>query len=57
MLTVDKVAKCLAVSENTVHNLIRGGELVAVKVGRQFRVEPQELERFITANRTGKGAA
>lgn len=56
MLTVNDIANRLMVSEGTVLNMIRRGDLVAVHVGRQFRVEPQELARFLSENRT-KGAA
>lgn len=56
MLTVSEIASRLLVSEGTVLNMIRRGDLVAIQVGRQFRVEQQEWNRFMAENRT-KGAA
>lgn len=53
LLTVQEVADVLKVSESTVRRLIRGGVLVAYKVGDrgQLRVEEADLEDYVGAQR------
>lgn len=46
-MTVGEVAKELRVDEKTVRNWIRNGMLVAVRVGRQYRIDRSEYEAFI----------
>jgi len=48
LLSVSKVAEYLQVHEQTVRRWIHDGELPAVKVGRQFRIDPEDVERFMT---------
>ena len=47
LLSVRDVAARLAVSELTVRRLIEAGSLPAVRVGRQLRIDPDELEAFL----------
>ena len=47
-LTVSEVAAALRVSTMTVYRLINGGELPAARIGRSFRVRPQDLERYLS---------
>lgn len=46
-LSVEQVAQQLGVSEKTVRNYINSGELKAYKLGTKWRIEPQEVERYI----------
>ncbi len=51
LLTTEDVLTYLRINARTVYRLIRGGELRAVRVGRQWRVRRQDLERFVAAQR------
>ena len=62
LLTPEIVGQHLSVSTATVYRLIARGELRALQVGRQYRVEPEALEAYkehrraqaaITATREG----
>jgi excisionase family DNA binding protein len=46
-LTVKEVADLLKVGEVTVRHWIKGGELRAIDVGREWRIAPRDLERFV----------
>jgi excisionase family DNA binding protein len=46
-LSVLHVARRLMVSEGTVLRRIKSGELVAHRVGRQWRVFEQELDEYL----------
>lgn len=47
LLTVAEVADLLRVSTMTVYRLIRGGELPAVRVGRNYRVRRGDLDSYL----------
>jgi len=49
-LTVDQVAKLLLVHWQTILNYIKGGKLKAVKLGKGYRIQKQELNKFIKNN-------
>ncbi len=51
LLTTEDVLTYLRVNARTVYRLIRDGELRAVRVGRQWRVRRQDLDRFVAAQR------
>lgn len=55
--TIEEVSELLRVSKLTVYDLIKKGELVAYRVGRQMRVDQQELERYKMKNKTSSGPA
>lgn len=46
-LTPQEVARELRVAVRTVHNLIARGELLAIRVGRLYRIAAEDLEVFI----------
>lgn len=46
--TVKRVAEYLGVSERTVYDRVRSGELPAVRVGRVWRVRPEDVEVWLT---------
>ena len=49
LLTVTEVAEVLRVSNMTVYRLIKGGELSALRVGKNYRIRESELEAFLSA--------
>lgn len=51
LLTVHEVAQRLQVSYGTVYSLLREEKLAAVKIGSQWRVEPEKLDDFIQGSR------
>jgi excisionase family DNA binding protein len=52
MITTADVAERLSCSRKHVNNLITSGRLPAVKVGGMYRVELDDLTRFLRRNRT-----
>jgi putative molybdopterin biosynthesis protein len=51
--TIEEVSQLLKISKLTVYDLIKKGDLLAYRVGRQMRVDELELERYKSRNRTG----
>jgi len=51
LLTPRRVAEELNVSVWTVYRLIRKGDLVAIRVGRLFRIPESSLEAFLDLRR------
>lgn len=49
LLTAAEVADRLRVSTMTVYRLIRGGELAAVRIGRNYRVREADLSDYLEA--------
>jgi len=49
-LTLQEAAAQLRLSEQTVRRYVKGGRIVATRVGPQgrYRIEPRELEKVIT---------
>jgi excisionase family DNA binding protein len=47
LLTVAEVAASMRVSNMTVYRLIKGGDLAAVRVGKNFRIREEEVERYL----------
>ena len=45
-LTIPQVCEQLNVTRHTVYSLIERGELAAFVIGKRYRVEPQELQRY-----------
>jgi excisionase family DNA binding protein len=54
MLTIKQVANRLSCSPALVLGLIHTGQINAIRLGRAFRVEPEELARFLSTRRTGR---
>ncbi len=50
LLTVEQVADLLQINKLTVYKYIHSGELLAVKLGRSFRVRRDQVERFLDAH-------
>ena len=50
--TVAEVAEHMRVSNMTVYRLIKGGELPAIRVGKNYRIRGLDLVRYIEASST-----
>lgn len=48
MMTVEDVATRLRLSYSTVYSMLRTGEIPAVKLGAQWRVDPIRLDAWLT---------
>ncbi|MFC1939737.1 helix-turn-helix domain-containing protein [Chloroflexota bacterium] len=57
LLTPEQVAGILQVHVLTVYSYIRRGSLEAVRLGRSYRIIPEELALFIESNRVKKRQA
>jgi excisionase family DNA binding protein len=51
ILTVNQVARLLNRDMKTIRRYIVGGQIKAFKVGRDWRIEQAELERFLNKNK------
>jgi len=51
LLTVKKVQERLQVSERTVFNLMKRGELHGFKVGKLWRFEESDIDEYIAHQR------
>ena len=51
-LKVDEVARIFRVSRSTVVRLIREGKLQAIRVGRSYRIDAQDMICFLETVRT-----
>ncbi len=54
-LTVAEVAATLRVSTMTVYRLIKSGDLVAVRVGKSYRLATDEVDRYLARGFTEAG--
>jgi len=50
--TVKQVAELLQVHWQTILNYIKSGKLIAVKLGKGYRIGKKDLEIFLKQNRT-----
>ncbi len=57
LLKVEEVANYLRVAPNTVYRWCRGGKLTAIKLGKEWRISPKDLEEFVSSRRTGERVA
>lgn len=51
-LSAPDVARRLNVSPMTIHRLINDGHLQATRVGRQYRIAEDEVDRYVAEHRT-----
>jgi excisionase family DNA binding protein len=47
LLTVGEVAATMRVSNMTVYRLIKGGELPAIRVGKNYRIRESDVDRYL----------
>ncbi len=52
IMTPEQVADYLQIRKDTVYRYIRDGKLPAVRLGRSYRVQRENLDRFLLANTT-----
>ena len=52
LLTIPEVARALSVSRARGYELVRRGLIPAVRIGRQVRVHPDQLERWMAEGGT-----
>lgn len=52
--TVKEVANLFKLNILTIYEYIREGRLQAIRLGRSYRIESRELERFIRDHQTDK---
>ena len=50
--TVSEVAEHMRVSNMTVYRLIKGGQLSALRVGKNYRIRGRELAAYLDASAT-----
>lgn len=51
-LSVEETAKILSVSARTVRQLIRSKKILAVKVGREWRIAEEDLRKYVAERKT-----
>ena len=51
MLSLQEVAEKLGMHYNTIYKYVRAGELKAIKFKKVYRIEEQELEKFIKSKK------
>jgi excisionase family DNA binding protein len=54
-LTVAEVADLMRVSSMTVYRLIKAGDLRALRVGKSFRINEDDLDQFLGTRYTQAG--
>ncbi|MEI8143197.1 MAG: helix-turn-helix domain-containing protein [Candidatus Berkelbacteria bacterium] len=52
-LTVEETAKILKVTKMTIYRYIKAGKLTAYKVGKDFRINKEEFDKFLNEIRKG----
>ena len=51
LLTTDEVSKILKVSRYLIQKLCRNKQLRYYKIGREFRIDIEDLKKYVEANR------
>ena len=54
-MTVAEVAQLMRVSTMTVYRLIKAGELSAIRVGRSYRLRPDDVDLYLGDRYTEAG--
>jgi excisionase family DNA binding protein len=54
LLTPEQVAEILQINVLTVYSYIKQGKLGAIRLGRSYRIMPEDLDRLIETNRVNK---
>ncbi len=50
LLTVEDLGAYLGVSKDFIYDQVRNGRLLAIRIARQLRFRPPDVEAFIDAN-------
>lgn len=56
LLTIHEAAELLKISEATLRGLIKGGDVRAIRFGREWRIAVKDLEAFLNAHATREPA-
>jgi putative molybdopterin biosynthesis protein len=51
-LTAEEVAEVLKVNIMTIYRYIKAGKLQAYKLGKNFRIDKKEFDRFLSSLKT-----
>ena len=49
VLTVDDLARILAISKNTAYELVRSRKIRSVKIGRTYRIPRSALQEYLNS--------
>lgn len=52
LLTLSQVCEMLQISRDTMESWIKNGKIAAVKLGRQWRFEQADIDRYIKSRKT-----
>jgi excisionase family DNA binding protein len=51
--TIETLAQYLSLSERTVRDMLKSGEIPSYKIGGARRIDPDDVDRFLEARREG----
>jgi excisionase family DNA binding protein len=54
LMTPEQVAEILQINVLTVYSYIKKGKLGAIRLGRSYRIVPDDLDRLLELNRVKK---
>lgn len=54
LLTPEQVSEILQINVLTVYSYIKKGKLGAIRLGRSYRIVPEDLDRLLESNRVNK---
>ena len=54
MMTLQETAEYLRVTRSTIHRLLKGNQIPAFRIGRHWRFNLEEIERWCSAHGSGK---
>lgn len=55
LLTVNEVANILRVSNMTVYRLVKGGQIPAIRVGKNYRIKESDVNDYLNRGSQGAG--
>lgn len=55
ILTPRQTAEYLQLSSKTIYRMIKNGELIAARVGGQYRIQKSYVDLFLASKSTGEG--
>jgi excisionase family DNA binding protein len=57
LMTPEQVAEILQVHVLTVYSYIKKGKFDAIRLGRSYRIDPQDLDTFVKSNKSSRSPA
>lgn len=54
-LTVAEVAQMMRVSTMTVYRLLKAGDIASVRVGKSYRIRPDDVDAYLAKRYTEAG--